>query len=167
MELSWHDLKQLDWCTKVSRMHNISLCIIVVLLAYHINACCLIVVWRRFSLAIDKCDVWFYGSKLLNTAWCYASDITLGSIVLCITFETGLNTFKGFWLLHLCSEIGTPLVFRYIDNTFATYSYRKWYNTNELYICETTFVFTPQPLRAPRYCRTPSGRAGSRADKPR
>ena len=32
-------------------------------------------------------------------------------------------------------------------------------------------IFTPQPLRAPGYCRTPSGRAGGRAggraDKPR
>ena len=27
-------------------------------------------------------------------------------------------------------------------------------------------IFTPQPLRAPGYCRRPSGRAGGRADKP-
>ena len=30
-----------------------------------------------------------------------------------------------------------------------------------------SFFFTPQPLRAPGYCRRPSGRAGGRADKPR
>ena len=36
--------------------------------------------------------------------------------------------------------------------------------TNVLFLM---FFFTPQPLRAPGYCRRPSGWAGGRADQPR
>ena len=37
-----------------------------------------------------------------------------------------------------------------------------WYYRKEQYICSLFSFFTPQPLRAPGYCRTPSGRAGGR-----
>ena len=41
------------------------------------------------------------------------------------------------------------------------------YNETVNYTTIQTLLFTPQPLRAPGFCRTPSGRVGGRADKPR
>ena len=57
----------------------------------------------------------------------------------------------GNWVYHIGE---------YISVLFA--SKHRW-----LQFAFVQAVFTPQPWRAPGYCRTPSGRAGGRADKPR